>query len=375
MRLGIFLGMFDPIHRGHLAVAAAALGQGISEVILTPLAAPLSGGKGFASGADRLQMCRLAIGNTKHLHVSPCALDEARPLAEVVSDIRCTFHAEAATLIVDSRRLYDLVSRNDRLNELCDVLCYPCLPTESIASGWRIQELSMPGELADSAKIRARLARYEDAQELFSEEAAYIAENGLYHDAALLSVRKRMNEKRFRHTLGVRHEAVRLALLHDISMQKAAQAAMLHDCAKCLPFYEMLRLAQDAGITDSNVLSSPAMLHGPVSAYLARTEYGVTDADVLNAITYHTVGRAHMTALELCIFVSDATEPGREHYPGLKRLRKLSEQSLPAAALLSLNLTTNHVLSNGGTFNRLSEATAAWLQTVVPAALLPLTKP
>ncbi len=373
MRLGIFLGMFDPMHRGHVAVAGAALGQGIAEVVLTPLAAPLSGGDGYASGTERLSMCRLTIGNEKHIHVSDCALNEMRPLAEVVSELQCTYRAETVTLIVENHRFHDLVSRNDRLNELCDVLCYPCLPKD-IPFGWRVQELSMPGELSDSADIRAMLSRYEDAPALFPEEASYIAENGLYHDASLLTVREHMSEKRFRHTLGVRHEAVRLALMHEISLQKAAQAAMLHDCAKGLPFDEMLHLAQKAGIVDADVLSSPAMLHGPVAAFIARTEYGVTDVDVLNAITYHTVGRTHMTALELCIFVADATEPGREHYPGLKRLRKLSEQSLSAAALLSLNLTKEYVLSKGGTFNRLSEATIAWLQTVVPASLLQQTK-
>ena len=115
-------------------------------------------------------------------------------------------------------------------------------------------------------------------------------------------------------------------------------------------------------MTDPDFYSSPEMLHGPAGAALARQDFGVTDEDVLNAITYHTMGRAWMSPLELCIFIADATEPGRRDYPGLETIREKSLESLPAAVLLSLERTKEYVLSQNKSFNPLSEKTIAWLR-------------
>ena len=51
--------------------------------------------------------------------------------------------------------------------------------------------------------------------------------------------------------------------------------------------------------------------HGPVGAIIARNEFGIEDEDILNAIRFHTTGRAGMSTLEKLIYVSDMIEPGR----------------------------------------------------------------
>jgi HD superfamily phosphohydrolase YqeK len=48
----------------------------------------------------------------------------------------------------------------------------------------------------------------------------------------------------------------------------------------------------------------------------------VTDADVLNAIRYHTSAREGMSALEKLIFLADMVEPSR-CYEGVEALREL----------------------------------------------------
>ena len=241
-------------------------------------------------------------------------------------------------------------------------------PAEELAEkvrqvGASITVLPMGKVPCSSREVQEAVERYEEPQGLSSRVATYIAENGLYHDPAMEKrVREMMTEKRFRHTLGVRKQAVLLAGLHGIPLQKAALAALLHDCAKCRPFVDMKAAARDGGLTDPDFYSSPEMLHGPAGAAIARQDFGVTDDDVLNAITYHTMGRAWMSPLELCIFIADATEPGRRDYPGLQKIRKLSYQSLTRAALLSLLHTRDYVLEQGKAFNPLSEKTIAWLQ-------------
>ena len=85
----------------------------------------------------------------------------------------------------------------------------------------------------------------------------------------------------------------------------------------------------------------------PGGACIAQTRFGVQDEDILNAIRNHTVGRPGMSPLELAIFVADATEAGREDYPGLSEIRRLSDISLEAAALKSLQCTDEYLAGTG----------------------------
>jgi nicotinate-nucleotide adenylyltransferase len=63
MRVAFFGGTFDPIHRGHLRIAAAAANAFyLDRVLFAPVGAqPLKPGGTSASFADRLAMVRLAI--------------------------------------------------------------------------------------------------------------------------------------------------------------------------------------------------------------------------------------------------------------------------------------------------------------------------
>ncbi len=387
VQIGLFGGCFDPPHKGHLAVAEAALRSAELDQILVMPAAVASGGKRtiIAPPADRMNMCTRCFRSEPRCVISDLEAHRDVRIPTVVTVerlLRQTSRNDRITLIIGADKLLSLPhwERAEDLFRLCDILVCPRngvdIPVhiDSLrALGARIRVLEVAEVPGESNRIQQMIRRYELPKELDPSVAAYIAENWLYLDPHIQEAEHLMSLKRWKHTLGVRHEAVRLACIHGINPLEAALAATLHDSAKCLPFDTMLQYAQEDGIEDPTFLSSPAMLHGPVGAYIARTRFGVTQENVLNAIIYHTVGRARMTPLEMCIFVADATEPGREQYPGLKRLRKLSERSLEAAVLLSLNLTHQYVIASGKSFNPISEQTAGWVRPLVPEDLLPLT--
>ena len=375
-RLGVLGGTFDPIHQGHIALAREAiLREGLDGVILLPMARPAHR-EAEASPEDRLALCRLAAEQEQKIIVSQAGMAPGVHFsADTLGPLRREFPDAALTLMIGADKLLSLPYwRNaDQLFSQCDFLCFPRAGVdvqEAMAHAQavhaRVKLLDVPRVPYSASLIRAQTAAYEDAPGLDPRVLCRMAEKGLYQQDFEPQLRGMMSAHRFQHTLGVRKEAVRLAALHHLPIQRAALAGLLHDCAKGMPVPDMARVAREHQLVeDAGMLSSGAMLHGPVGAWLAQQRFGIRDEEVLSAIRSHTIGRPGMTGLELCIFVADATEENREEYPGLSQLRALAPVSLPAAALYSIRLTQAYLARTNRPFFPIVEETMRYLDSIM----------
>lgn len=143
----------------------------------------------------------------------------------------------------------------------------------------------------------------------------------------LQKVKKRLPEKRYYHVIGVMAAATELAQKFGVPEEKAKVAAILHDVVK-FSDREWMKSIIVSEKMDPLLLEYHAELwHAPVGAYVAKKEFGVQDEDILNAICYHTTGRAGMSDLEKIIYIADMVEPNRK-FNGVEELRQLKEQGL-----------------------------------------------
>lgn len=159
-------------------------------------------------------------------------------------------------------------------------------------------------------------------------------------------LRKELDAQRFEHTLGVEKCAAQMARRFGEDAEKASLAALLHDCAKCMPLSQMKKAARGEDV-DEETQSSKALMHAVAGRCVARDVYGVSDEDVLSAIRWHTTGRSGMTRLEKIVYLADMIEPGRRTYPGLEALRVLCRQDLELAMHKALRMSVDHVLEQG----------------------------
>lgn len=75
-RVGVYGGMFDPVHCGHLAVAELALGAlSLDHVLLVPCKLPNHRHAASATGAQRLEMLTLACADSAQLVASSIELE------------------------------------------------------------------------------------------------------------------------------------------------------------------------------------------------------------------------------------------------------------------------------------------------------------
>lgn len=164
----------------------------------------------------------------------------------------------------------------------------------------------------------------------------------------LIKIRKAMEKnldpKRYEHTLGVEYTAAALAMRYDAPILNAQIAGLLHDCAKCMSNEKRISICEKNHISISEIEKrNPFLLHGKVGAFLARTEYGVEDQDVLNAIWNHTTGRPGMSLLEKIVFIADYIEPGRKQAPNLQEIRRMAFVNLDCTLIKILEDTIAYV--------------------------------
>ncbi|MFC7684608.1 bis(5'-nucleosyl)-tetraphosphatase (symmetrical) YqeK [Ureibacillus sp. GCM10028918] len=149
-------------------------------------------------------------------------------------------------------------------------------------------------------------------------------------DKYLSAIKPRMPEKRYIHTIGVMETAVHLASKYGEDCTAAETAAILHDIAKYADEDWMRTIVKDNGLDLRLVEWGSEILHGPVGAWIAETEFNIKNDAILNAIRFHTTGRAGMTKLEKIIFIADMIEPNRK-FDGVEKLRKMAEEDLDLA--------------------------------------------
>ena len=174
-------------------------------------------------------------------------------------------------------------------------------------------------------------------------------------------LKKHLTKERYHHTVGVAYTAMSMAMKYNPQpdnnefMIKAEIAGLLHDCAKCMDNDKKIRICNKNQISYSKIeAENPYLLHGKVGAYIARKEFDILDEDILNAIRYHTTGRAGMSLLEKIIFIADYIEPNREKFDGLEEARRLAYLDLDMAMKYILESTIAFVKERGRLLHPLS---------------------
>ncbi len=122
-------------------------------------------------------------------------------------------------------------------------------------------------------------------------------------------LKENLDEERYIHSLGTMEKAQELARDFQLNEEKAKIAGLLHDCAKCLSNEELLDILKNKYKKyEPCELLNPKTWHAPASAYIAQTQFKVSDEDILSAIRWHTLGRVGMSEFEKIIYLADKIE-------------------------------------------------------------------
>lgn len=382
-RIGIMGGSFNPIHKRHIEIAECALMEGhLSRILFIPTGNPPHKHEGLEAAEHRFEMTRLAVMSKQGFTASRIELDRAGVIytADTLALLQKQFPSAELDYIIGEDTLLDLPhwKTPDKVFSMCRFLV--CRRSTANASehpvcrslearGAKFLFLSLPPMELSATAIRAKLLRGETPQELPLQVMEYIRMMGLYGLSpsplkgaeSYPRLKQALSDKRLSHSLLVAATARSLAARHQLSEDAAALAGLLHDCAKCLPLSQLQLIAKKHRLLlDRETFQSENLLHGPVGAVIAQTEYGVTDPNVLSAIACHTTGKIGMLPLDMVLFLADKMEPSRRLYPALEKVRGLAEFSLVAAMHYSLKSTLAFVNSQKAVPHPTTQRVADW---------------
>ena len=148
-------------------------------------------------------------------------------------------------------------------------------------------------------------------------------------------LKENLNEERYLHTLGTADCAKGLAQRFKLDEEKAYLAGLLHDCAKCLSKEKLLEIINKNLEVEESEMLNYKTLHAPVSAFIAQTEFGIKDEEILSAIRWHTLGKLDMSTFEKIVFLADKIGPNtRDKEYSKKIITILNEENGLNKALL-----------------------------------------
>ncbi len=332
MKIALFGGTFDPVHGEHLRIVRGALKElNPDKLIVMPAFCPPHKAGAEASFADRLEMCRLAFAFDERIEISAY---EAERQGEsytylTAQHLKERYPEDALYLVIggDSFISFEKWVRPEVIVSLMNVAVVArgrfgedLVKANSAFErkyGRKAAILSFNGDDTSSTYIRALLSLGETPANLPPQVAEFIAKKGLYRgDDICAYVREALPARRRVHTAGVIDCALALNRQVGEDPARVRLAALLHDVAKYMPAenFPLLKLPEDM---------PTSVRHAFVGEYVAREILGVKDEGVLDAIRYHTTGRAGMAPLEKLIYTADLIERNRT-FSGVSRLREIA---------------------------------------------------
>ena len=380
MKVGIMGGTFDPIHNGHLMLGRYARDLfKLDEIWFMPNGTPPHKTIGSIESQihHRVEMVQAAIADEENFILQTYEIEnkETNYSYLTMEHFKEVYPEHEFYFIIGADSLFHIENWKspERLFQTCIILAAyrngknKIEMEEQIAYlnqkyGADIRLLSTPNVDISSSELRQRLKLGLTVDDALCEPVlTYIKEHGLYpFDLTELQkeVQGHQSDKRFKHTLGVMYTAAALAMCHGADVKKALVAGLLHDCAKSFPTDAMISFCEQYKIPISATeRENPGLLHAKLGAHLAKTEYGVDDMEILDAICYHTTGRKDMTLLDKIIYIADYIEPNRNQAPNLQFVRELAFKDLNNCLIEILEATLSYLQSGKKVIDPMTEET------------------
>ena len=370
--IGVYGGAFDPVHNAHVELMRYVIeALGLEQLVVLPSGnAPHKCTR--TPYRDRLAMLRCATRHLPQVVIDTAeeGLDGPAYSSVMLPLLQAKYGSFVHVIGGDSMVDMHGWHRPDEVMRFPHVVVARGQADEALLAAVEearrlygatitVLPVTMPALSSTDIRTRYRIGRVPSREDLVHGQVAfdrgqyypmsngvcfgvhdYIRTQGLYNEFHYIvaEVPRHVSPERWAHTQEVALMAIRLNRTLRLPEADVLTAALLHDCMKG---------ALDVYPSVPADCRQPAVVHAFNGAEEARHRYGITDENVLNAVRYHTTGRAAMSDLERLIYLADYCEATRV-FAGVDEVRQAALTDFDRGFLMAVERTHSHVNARGG---------------------------
>ncbi|MBN4083301.1 nicotinate-nucleotide adenylyltransferase [Mycoplasma sp. CSL10137] len=354
MKIGIYGGSFDPIHKGHIQIAKDVISElGLDKLLIVPTYQSPFKNKSGVKTEDKINMINLVLEDKMELCLFEAKRNNISYTIDTVKYLKNKYKNDELYLIIGSDNLPKLNKWKDieTISTLTKIVVVRRSRTINKLNLKRYNGVLLKNKLYDysSTDFKKGFSIIEN-EKVFSyldpKVMNYIQEKGLY---LFEIIHNSLSARRAKHSSLTASFAAEIAKLNGVSALKAYKAGILHDIAK---EWSVENSRNFIKMTEPELIDTPKHFLHQVCGYLwAKYVYGIKDLEILNSIKYHTSMRKDMNTLDKIIILSDKVN-SIVHFKGVQRIKKLAYENLDQAFREVIKITYQWNIDKGVIFDK-----------------------
>lgn len=347
MKILVFGGSFDPVHKGHVAMLKKALAVIKPDVthVVPAYHSPFKA-KSPTPFKLRMQMAKAAFSSLGPIVFDDYELKRGGKTYsyQLVQYLQKRYKQADVYLLVGTDCLNDLHEWKN-----ADYIFQNTTVVAGRRKGFterpvHFKHIFLPGQFPKMSSTRVRTHILSSGEVPLDKVQTAVAKLITAHDLYGLEqhrwLKEHLKPNRYLHSIKVAELCAVLSDIYDVPAEKSVQAGILHDAGKGLNAEQLITFCKTHKLKvpyfEDICRCEPALLHSYVSARIAKSLFGIKDTDILRAIAEHTLGSLEMSDLSKILFVADISSKDRK-YKDAFVIRTLAMQDLEKALLYAAN--------------------------------------
>lgn len=352
MKIGLFGGSFNPIHKGHIKIAKEALEfLNLDKIIFIPCQKnPFKKDIDYVDGVHRFNMIKLVLEDKMEISDFEIKRKGNSYSIDTIKYFKNIYKNDELFFIIGSDNLTKLPKWKNisEISKLAKLVVFKRNKDINKTNIKKFGALLMNNQIYNESSSSFLKGNFFNVEE---SVRFYIGKHKLYFQSILKSV---LNDERYRHSLHTRDFAIELAKSIKYDVEQAAFSGMVHDIAKYIAndnkeyARELIRKYEP-----QNIDFEDYKLHQEVGYIILKHFFNVENK-ICHAVRIHTSFNIKASTLDKIVFLADKLCKGRK-FEGIQKIRKITLENLDEGLKLVMQRCVDFNKSKGIIFTKEQE--------------------
>ena len=351
MKIGIYGGSFNPIHKGHIKVAEYAIENlKLDKLFFVPAyKSPFKAKNKYAPAEDRVEMINKVKPDKSEVSLFEVNRKNVSYTIDTVRYFKQKYPNDELYLIIGSDNVYKLNKwRNiEEISELVNIVIFKRSGEFSKMNIKKYNCTLLNNELFDYASSWFRKGYMHNVDE---EVMKIISKKYLYVTDILKNM---VDAKRHKHSIATGDLAAKYAKVLGENPKDAWFVGTMHDITKGMDKKWHREYLRSKGVDETQL--KDYQLHSLTGYYWLKDEYKLQDEYLLNSIKVHTGLSMKLSNMDKIVYAADKLSEGRK-FPGIQAIRDMMFKDFDKGFRMIVNVTMKHIQEGRGKLSPEQEA-------------------